>query len=631
MPNGFISEIRLDARGLQEIRSRVPALKAIALVLLTVSCRSTPALGQQPPGAHVPQAVRTLKSLGRLDANKFLDLGLGMAFRSGTNIDETLRGLYDPADPSFRHFLSPQQFDLRFAPTQDSINRLEAFARSNGLQVLSTPGNMVVHVRGTATNIEKAFRLELNLYQHPTENRTFYSPASEPVIPSDVPISHITGLDNFVLPRPAVTPCKGAAELTQPPASAYFGKSFRKAYAPDVPVTGTGEVIGILALNGYFANDIEAYEVAAGMAQVPLKNVFIDGFNGSVSGDNCEVSLDIENAISMAPGITQLTVYAASNDLAALDLLGEMASPTQGEPLPNQLSTSYFFFYDKNIYAALKRIAAQGQVLFSCSGDTGAFTTYPGNTPFPPADFPWIVSVGGTVLTVNASGNWVSEAAWSSSSGGVSPWQSGDANFDLPSYQQGISNTQNRASTVARNVPDVAMVAQNVAVRSGNGIWSVTGGTSSAAPLWAGFMALANQEAASKGLATLGFVDPAIYSIGKGSGYLAAFHDIATGNNSISSDPKQFAAVSGYDLVTGWGTPRGQATINALMNKAVSCPDLKKEITALQNQLAAEQAERTKPICAGPASFDCLQVIKQTQQMLQGEMRLYDNFCQSPN
>jgi len=82
-------------------------------------------------------------------------------------------------------------------------------------------------------------------------------------------------------------------------------------------------------------------------------------------------------------------------------------------------------------------------------------------------------------------------------------------------------------------------------------------------------MALANQEAASKGLATLGFVDPAIYSIGKGSGYLAAFHDIATGNNSISSDPKQYAAVSGYDLVTGWGTPRGQATINALMNKAV--------------------------------------------------------------
>ena len=202
MPNGFINEIRLDARGLQETRSRVPALKAIALVLLTISCRSTPALGQQPPGVHVPQAVRTLKSLGRLDANKFLDLGLGMAFRSGTNIDETLRGLYDPADPSFRHFLSPQQFDLRFAPTQDSINRVEAFARSNGLQVLSTPGNMVVHVRGTATNIEKAFRLELNLYQHPTENRTFYSPASEPFIPSDVPISHITGLDNFVLPRP---------------------------------------------------------------------------------------------------------------------------------------------------------------------------------------------------------------------------------------------------------------------------------------------------------------------------------------------------------------------------------------------------------------------------------------------
>jgi subtilase family serine protease len=530
MTNASRCKIRRDARPASRASTRRWRPVVVLTVLSAMSCWFSAIFAQQAPNAHVPQAVRSLTPLARLDGSKALDLGLGVSLKSGVDIDGTLRKLYDPADPSFRHFLTPQQFDATFAPTQESLNQVESFARASGLQVISTPGNLVVHVRGTVTNIEKAFHLELHVYRHPQEDRTFYAPASEPSIPPGVPISHITGLDNFVLPRPASSQCKGAAELTQPPSSAYWGKSFRKAYAPDVAATGAGQVIGILAFNGYFVNDIEGYEDSAGMAYVPLKNVLIDSFNGVAAGDNCEVSMDIENAISMAPGIAQLTVYEASGDMATLDLLGEMASPTQGEPLPNQLSTSYWFYYDPNIYTALKRFAAQGQALFVASGDSGAFTTYPGNTPFPPADFPWIVSVGGTVLTVNTSGKWISETAWSSSGGGVSPWQANDPNFDLPAYQKGVSNTQNRASTVARNLPDVAMVAGNVAVRSGNGIWSMTGGTSSAAPLWAGFMALANQDAAAYGLGSMGFPNFALYLIGKSSAYTSAMHDITTGS-----------------------------------------------------------------------------------------------------
>ena len=111
----------------------------------------------------------------------------------------------------------------------------------------------------------------------------------------------------------------------------------------------------------------------------------------------------------------------------------------------------------------------------------------------------------------------------------------------------------NRGSTTMRNVPDVALTADNV-----------FGGTSCAAPLWAGFTALVNQQAVASGRATVGFVNPAIYTIGQGANYAVDFHDITTGNNTWPSSPANFYAVPGYDLCTGWGTPAGQNLINAL-------------------------------------------------------------------
>jgi hypothetical protein len=123
--------------------------------------------------------------------------------------------------------------------------------------------------------------------------------------------------------------------------------------------------------------------------------------------------------------------------------------------------------------------------------------------------------------------------------------------------------TANKGSTTKRNVPDVALTANNVYVEEGGGAYSV-GGTSCAAPLWAAFTALVNQQAVAAGKSTVGFVNQAIYTIGAGSSYTTDFHDITTGNNYSSSSPSKFPAVSGYDLCTGWGTPAGTPLINAL-------------------------------------------------------------------
>jgi len=122
----------------------------------------------------------------------------------------------------------------------------------------------------------------------------------------------------------------------------------------------------------------------------------------------------------------------------------------------------------------------------------------------------------------------------------------------------------NGGSTTARNIPDVAWTADNVYVEYGGGSSGAVGGTSCAAPLWAGLAALMNEQSLVAGRSTIGFLNPAIYAIGQSADYNAVFHDITSGNNAWPGSPNGFYAVAGYDLCTGWGTPAGQSLINAI-------------------------------------------------------------------
>src|SRR5262249_20796690 len=116
------------------------------------------------------------------------------------------------------------------------------------------------------------------------------------------------------------------------------------------------------------------------------------------------------------------------------------------------------------------------------------------------------------------------------------------------------------------NVPDVALTADQVWVIYLSGRTGRFGGTSCAAPLWAGFTALVNQQAAANGLPAVGFLNPALYRIAQGPAYASCFHDITTGSNTSGPSPTRFYAVAGYDLCTGLGTPNGTNLINALLS-----------------------------------------------------------------
>jgi hypothetical protein len=116
-----------------------------------------------------------------------------------------------------------------------------------------------------------------------------------------------------------------------------------------------------------------------------------------------------------------------------------------------------------------------------------------------------------------------------------------------------------------RNLPDIAMVADNIFAMVDRGVSDSFVGTSISAPLWAAFTALVNQQAAAQNQPPIGFMNPALYAIGKSSQYSRNFHDIVLGDNSTDESPDRFFAVPGYDLCTGWGSPRGTNLINALL------------------------------------------------------------------
>jgi len=525
--------------------------------------------GAQSLRGSVPCIFPDLKAIGELSKAERLDLVIGLPLRNKPALTNLLQQLYDPNSPQYHRFLTPAQFAERFSPTEADYRAVAAYAMSSGLTVMRTHGNRtLLGVNGAVADVNKTFHVSLRTYQHPTEPRTFYAPDKEPTLALNVPILSVSGLNNYTLPRPMIRRRSASAQGASPqpqagtgPAGAFLGNDFRAAYVPGVPLTGSGQTVGLLELDAFYANDILTYEQLAGIAPVPLTTILVGGYNGAVGANNSEVALDIEMAVSMAPGLDAVVVYEADYGTvgAGNEILNEMAAPSQGEPLSRQLSASWLLADDENTEQIFQQFAAQGQSFFNSSGDYDSY--YPPGTGNESQLSVNVTSVGGTTLTTAADGSWLSETVWNwgsiGSSGGVTP-------YPIPSWQQGIDMSACQGSTTLRNIPDVALTADNIWVVFDHGAQMIFGGTSCAAPLWAGFTALVNEQANTYGWPPVGFINPALYALAKSPSYTNCFHDITAGNNTWVGSPNLYYAVPGYDLCTGLGTPAVQPLIDAL-------------------------------------------------------------------
>jgi len=531
---------------------------------------------------HVPEAVARLglQPLGRLPATNRLNLAISLPLHNTNAMAQLLHDTYDPTSPQFRHYLTPEQFTERFGPTKDEYEAVRQFVQKHGLEVTTTfPNRVVLDLAGPVSVIEQAFQITLNTYQHPTEARKFYAPDVEPSVDAGLAVLDISGLNNYALPHPAFHASSrrssahpGAGSGT---GGSFLGSDMRNAYVPGVTLEGTGQMVGLLAFDAFYADDIAAYEDLAGLPNVPIQVVLLDGFNGIPSAsESAEADIDIDMAISMAPGLSAVVVFDAGPNGNLTDILSAMVS----RPQIKQFSSSWIFWGTSgSVISAsdnlLKEMVLQGQSFFEASGDGDAWYDNPISAAPWLVDDAYVTSVGGTSLTMNGSGaSYASETAWNlgfdppgwagsayvGSGGGIS------THYTVPSWQQGLGMSANRGSRSSRNFPDVSMIAENFVIvyqsSSSAGWW----GTSFAAPLWAGFTALVNQEAAANGRPPVGFLNPALYALGQSANYANSFHDITVGNDATDTSSGLFPAVPGYDLCTGWGTPQGSNLIQAL-------------------------------------------------------------------
>jgi subtilase family serine protease len=536
-------------------------LAMVAMVLgVKVVCQAEP---QSLWTRHVREVTVNghAPSVGRLPATQSMRLVLVLPLRNQDALDSFLKELYDPSSPSYRQFLTVEEFTAKFGPTQEDYNAVINFAEAHGLTVVGTSRNRVnLDVKGSVASIEEAFHLTLGIYQHPTEDRTFYAPDREPTPDLAVRLWHISGLDNYSIPRPAVMhrdmSVKPSATLGSGPSASFLGSDMRAAYYGGT-LTGTGQTLGLLEYYGTDLADLTTYFKNAGETNnVPVTLLSTDGTStkclDSQGCDDTEQTIDMTQAIGMAPGLSSLVMYVGSTDSA---IFNAMATAS---PLNAQLSSSWTWYpadpSTDNPY--FTEFAIQGQNLFQAAGDSGKWTASGSGAEIFPADDVYVTSVGGTDLdTSGAGGPWSSETAWSDGGGGISPDR-----YAIPSWQTSAASGCASCSKTYRNGPDVSANANftfYVCADQTTCTANEYGGTSFAAPMWAGYLALVNEQALLNGNPKLGFINPSLYSIGAGPSYDADFHDITGGNNGYS-------ATTGYDLATGWGSPNGSGLITAL-------------------------------------------------------------------
>ncbi len=533
-----------------------------------VSVVSFSAQAQSMLTRHVRDVVRSgeVQSIGKLPANQMMSLNIVLPLGDPEGLETFLGELYDPNSASFHQFVTPTEFTARFGPTQDEYDAVVQFAQLNGFTVIGGSRDaMDVQVKGTVSAVENAFHVHMMTYQHPTENRVFYAPDSEPTTDLSFPLWHVSGMDNYSIPHRllesktdyaaahgmSVEDVVSHATTGSGPSASFLGSDMRAAYYGTGTLTGAGQNLGLFEYLGTDLADLTTYYTNVKQTnKVPVSVISTDGTSTSCldtrAGGDCddtEQTLDMTQALGMAPGLSSLVMYVGSLDTA---IIGAM---TTHSPLPTTIGCSWGWTPadPTTLNPYFEKMAAQGQNFFAASGDS---STWSSKNEAWPADNAYVVSVGGTdLVTASAAGPWKSETAWTDSGGGISPDK-----IPIPAWQQisGVITSTNKGSTTYRNGPDVSANANFTFYTCSDQkacLANEYGGTSFAAPMWAAYIALVNQQLASQGKSTIGFINPTIYAQNVTSVYDTDFHDISSGKSG------SYSAAKGYDLVTGWGSP----------------------------------------------------------------------------
>lgn len=528
------------------------------------SAHAAPANGWAVIPGHMVPALKGFSPLHVSATNRQLQLTISLKLRNTAQLEDLLRGQSDPHSSLYHQYLTPQQFTAMFGPTRASINQIVSYLTREGLHVSSVSSNrLLIDASGSLATVERAFNTSIADYL--LKGRSVYAPTREPSMPAALAglVLNISGLDNVAQYRHAALQIH-----TADPAGGFTPSDLRTAYDMNPllsSVNGTGQTTAIFELDGYKSSDVTTYLSTFNLGSAKFSNVFVDGTSNTAGAGAIEVELDMEVMSAIAPGANQ-KIYIGPNSTSGVndtynrivtDNTARVTSTSWG--LCEALSgTSELSALD----TIFTQAAAQGQTIFAAAGDSGAFDCNDNNLAVDsPADDPHVVGVGGTNLQVGTGSVYGSESVWSNPNDtSRSPNGSGGGGglssfFTKPSYQTGPGVDTN----TMRHVPDISADADPA---SGYAIFCTAsasgcpasgnvevGGTSAAAPLWAGVATDTNAFLASQGKSSLGNVNAELYRLFNTSQSFTAYHDITVGNNL------HYNATAGYDLASGIGTP----------------------------------------------------------------------------
>ena len=449
--------------------------------------------------------------------------------------------------------ISRAEFQKRNGGDPEAIKQVKAFAREFNLRVEADPTSALrrtVQLTGTAADIQKAFGVALEQKmidgaQYRVREGVIHLPASLSGM-----VEAVLGLDNRPQARPHFRVHQPRAKSAAP--SSYTPLQVAEAYNFPAKASGAGQTIGIIELGGgYRQADLAAYFKTLGLAAPAITAVSVDGGKNkpsTASGADGEVMLDVEVAASVAPGAKVAVYFTPNTDQGFLDAITTAVHDAANKPSVISISwggpeSSWTAQSMTAMDEACQSAAALGVTITVAAGDNGSTDGGTGNNVDFPASSPHVLACGGTKLDANGA-TIVSEVVWNELANNEGATGGGVSNvFALPSWQAKAQVPAATTTTGGRGVPDVAGDADpttGYTIRV-DGQTMVIGGTSAVAPLWAGLVAVANQQLGTQ----VGFIQPAIYA----AKAAAAFNDITQGNNGA------FSASPGWDACSGLGSP----------------------------------------------------------------------------
>ncbi len=525
----------------------------------------------------VSPLTRNAKVVGKPAASRELGVTVTLALRDAPGLDSFLSSVYDPASPLYRHFLTPEEFEQQYGPSAASRQQVKSWLRSRGMRVTGTsPNGVQVFARGAVPALQQTFHTSLYAYQHGGE--TFVANSTSVAVPADLSQSvvSVTGLSTASHQQTAVTARAGSSAPNGGYSPSDIHSLYNTAALLSQGITGSGQTIAVAGYADYGASNVSTFDQQYGLTNAPTRINISDGRNtgalGGYKNGQIESDMDIELVQGAAPGATVLMYEAPNSDQGTINLFNKIVADNRASIITTSwgdMESDYTPSVLTAMHQAFQEAAAQGQTVFAASGDAGAYDGTAGTSAqvlevdYPASD-PYVTAVGGTTLK-SSDGQYAGETAWKDLTDPKNPGASGGGLSDIfarPDWQTG-PGVDNQYSDGKRQVPDVAANADvytgyavNTVSRSGTSVWTQIGGTSAAAPIWAGFAIQVSQAVGTR----LGFLNPSLYRLGAEQSSLSPppYHDVTAGDNLF------YKAAVGWDYTTGWGSFDGAAFISAL-------------------------------------------------------------------